>query len=212
MIWVLNFVYKAEALLINPYLTYSIKSQRFYTQNGVNYFKSEIMSTKEQLEKDIQEISSTISKKYPELLKYVSEIPESNSESEEVNIKSLKDYYLSLKDIVNKYGDTHASKNNSKDKEKFPGYPHQPASEDIYSKSKEESNLNPEDPSKKKVPVENLGDMNEKSFQEDMSGADLDVPGSELDDQMENIGSEDEENNYYSLGGDNHNDLEEDKG
>ena len=29
---------------------------------------------------------------------------------------------------------------------------------------------------------------------------------------QENIGTEDEENNYYSLGGDNHNDLEEDKG
>jgi hypothetical protein len=32
-----------------------------------------------------------------------------------------------------------------------------------------------------------------------------------LDDAMEDIGEEDEENNYYSLGGDNHEDLEEDK-
>lgn len=29
----------------------------------------------------------------------------------------------------------------------------------------------------------------------------LDVPGAELDDDMEDIGEEDEENNYYSLGG-----------
>jgi hypothetical protein len=36
----------------------------------------------------------------------------------------------------------------------------------------------------------------------DMAGEDLDVPGSELDDQNEAIGSEDEENNSYSLGGD----------
>lgn len=43
------------------------------------------------------------------------------------------------------------------------------------------------------------------------TGEDLDVPGSELDDNDENIGEEDEENNYYSLGGDNHNELEEDK-
>ena len=35
-------------------------------------------------------------------------------------------------------------------------------------------------------------------------GADLDVPGAELDDSNEEIGEEDEENNYYSLGGDNH--------
>jgi hypothetical protein len=41
---------------------------------------------------------------------------------------------------------------------------------------------------------------------------DLDIPGAELDDKQEEIGSEDEENNYYSIGGDNHNDLEEDKG
>jgi hypothetical protein len=33
-------------------------------------------------------------------------------------------------------------------------------------------------------------------------GDSLDVPGSELDDNMEDIGEEDEENNYYSLGGD----------
>ncbi|HTL10714.1 MAG TPA: hypothetical protein VL307_20720 [Chitinophagaceae bacterium] len=39
----------------------------------------------------------------------------------------------------------------------------------------------------------------------------LDIPGAELDDDDEAIGSEDEENNYYSLGGDNHEDLEEDK-
>jgi len=33
---------------------------------------------------------------------------------------------------------------------------------------------------------------------------DLDIPGSELDDANEEIGEEDEENNYYSLGGDRH--------
>ena len=39
----------------------------------------------------------------------------------------------------------------------------------------------------------------------------LDVPGAELDDENEQIGEEDEENNYYSLGGDNHENLEEDR-
>ena len=37
----------------------------------------------------------------------------------------------------------------------------------------------------------------------DFSGGDLDVPGSELDDANEDIGSEDEENNSYSLGNNN---------
>jgi hypothetical protein len=39
--------------------------------------------------------------------------------------------------------------------------------------------------------------------------AQLDVPGEELDDQNEDLGEEDEENNYYSLGGDRQENLEE---
>ena len=40
---------------------------------------------------------------------------------------------------------------------------------------------------------------------------DLDIPGSDLDDNEEELGEEDEENNYYSLGGDRHGNLEEDQ-
>lgn len=40
----------------------------------------------------------------------------------------------------------------------------------------------------------------------------LDVPGSDDDDENERIGEEDEENNYYSLGSDNHETQEERKG
>ncbi|HWB26877.1 MAG TPA: hypothetical protein VG738_15445 [Chitinophagaceae bacterium] len=39
----------------------------------------------------------------------------------------------------------------------------------------------------------------------DTTGEDLDVPGSGEDDADEEIGEEDEENNNYSLGGDDHN-------
>ncbi len=42
------------------------------------------------------------------------------------------------------------------------------------------------------------------------TGDDLDVPGQELDDRNEMIGEEDEENNYYSLGGDEKEANEED--
>ena len=41
----------------------------------------------------------------------------------------------------------------------------------------------------------------DKHHSDDNPAADLDIPGSELDDDMEDIGEEDEENNYYSLGG-----------
>jgi hypothetical protein len=91
-------------------------------------------------------------------------------------------------------------------------YPIYPASEDIYSKYKEEKEINPEDSSKMKdsIHFDEEAKSNESDFNDDVSGSDLDVPGSELDDEQELIGNEDEENNYYSLGGDDHNDLDED--
>ena len=99
-------------------------------------------------------------------------------------------------------------------KENLQGYPLYPDSEDIYSKYHEEKEINPEDITRIKESVEKAkpGTANEKDFNDDESGSDLDVPGSELDDEQEIIGSEDEENNYYSLGGDDHNDLDEDMG
>jgi len=87
----------------------------------------------------------------------------------------------------------------------LPGYPTYPDIEDIYNQGKEEKEIDPEQVTMEKE-NEVVGENNEKSFAEDFSGSDLDVPGSELDDKEEKIGSEDEENNLYSLGGDNHND------
>lgn len=51
--------------------------------------------------------------------------------------------------------------------------------------------------------------LRKRSVPVDMAGDDLDIPGSELDDEEEMIGEEDEENNSYSIGGDRHDDLEE---
>lgn len=93
------------------------------------------------------------------------------------------------------------------------GYPFYPANEDIYNQLVEEENIDPENLSQMKNPNQDneRETANEKDFEEDKSGDDLDVPGAELDDEQEDIGSEDEENNYYSLGGDNHNDLDENR-
>jgi len=87
----------------------------------------------------------------------------------------------------------------------FPEYPVYPVDEDLYAQSKEEKEIDPEQISNTKQYAES-GSNNEKDFEDDVTGEDLDVPGSELDDNQEEIGSEDEENNYYSLGGDNHDD------
>jgi hypothetical protein len=57
-----------------------------------------------------------------------------------------------------------------------------------------------------------LGDdeeLKKRVYRVDMAAEDLDVPGAELDDKNEELGEEDEENNPYSLGGDRHEDLEE---
>lgn len=93
----------------------------------------------------------------------------------------------------------------------FPAYPVYPPEEDIYYKDKKEE-LNPEDPSKMKGPHEKPGKLNEKDFEEDVTGRDLDVPGSESDEEQVHPKNEDEENEYFSLGGDDHDDLDEDKG
>jgi hypothetical protein len=63
--------------------------------------------------------------------------------------------------------------------------------EDIYNRDKKEP-------------------LNEEEVSDANTPSALDVPGSELDNADENIGEEDEENNYYSIGGDDHNDLDED--
>jgi hypothetical protein len=143
-----------------------------------------------------------------------------------------------------------------KNKDKYPGYPHYPASEDIMnSKDNERVDLDVENLSRSKEVPTNLPDKSVKPAQaenaepvladvdddtqesaaadtditdedlialgeknseyenvERLTGDDLDIPGAEEDDENEEIGEEDEENNYYSLGGDAHENLEEDKG
>lgn len=91
---------------------------------------------------------------------------------------------------------------------KYP-LPVYPPSEDIYARGKEETEIDPEDISRTK-PRDIPEGKNVKDFNVDLSGSDLDIPGAELDDEQEAVGSEDEENNGYSLGGDNHHEQEED--
>jgi hypothetical protein len=52
-------------------------------------------------------------------------------------------------------------------------------------------------------------DLKHRVYPLDFAGEDMDVPGAEMDDASERIGSEDEENNPYSIGGDAHDKLEE---
>lgn len=100
-------------------------------------------------------------------------------------------------------------KKNDRSKDKFPGYPHYAQQEDMYKAGKEETELDPENPNKLKPETDESDLVPELDFEESLMGDDLDVPGSELDDEQEALGSEDEENNFYSLGGDNHQEDEQ---
>ncbi|HWK07488.1 MAG TPA: hypothetical protein VNS58_27840 [Puia sp.] len=72
--------------------------------------------------------------------------------------------------------------------------------DDIYSRDKEED-LDLDGGLKKTKKAK-------KTPKDMLSEDELDVPGADLDDD-EAVGEEDEENSYYSLGGDDHDDLEE---
>lgn len=118
----------------------------------------------------------------------------------------------------------------------FPGYPHYPAKEDMMDSRtgshRVDANLeeigsgpNASGVHQRFVPQNNQSTTEEKEaagidnrneeigIPQNVSNEDLnrklDVPGAELDDESEAIGSEDEENNYYSLGGERHEGLEE---
>ncbi|SHM10581.1 hypothetical protein [Flavobacterium chilense] len=72
-----------------------------------------------------------------------------------------------------------------------------PSNEDIYNQEDKLEDIDPEDISTDKIINQDNHEWKQNS---DKLGNDLDVPGSELDDDQEEIGSEDEENNYYSEG------------
>ena len=93
-----------------------------------------------------------------------------------------------------------------KEKEDLPGYPIYPASEDIYSHDQKIADVSVE---RDENPKENASKLPADHVDSGSLDEGLDIPGSELDDEQENIGAEDDENNYYSLGGENHEDLEE---
>jgi hypothetical protein len=167
------------------------------------------MKTAKEWNQKIIDLSQRITREFPELSKYISEIPVKISEKYKpgATAENLKEYYNSLAAIVRNYSSTHDVNKTATGKEDvdFPGYPMYAPSEDIFSQEVIASDINPEDLANNKSPYKKKRSPNEKAFEDD-------VPGSELDDEQESVGSEDEENNYYSLGGDDHNDLDENNG
>lgn len=99
----------------------------------------------------------------------------------------------------------------NEEKNESEGYPLYPESEDIYIQFKKEKDIDPEDVSKIKE-KEIVRKLNEKDFNDDVTGSDLDIPGTELEGSEDTVVNEDEENNYYSPGVYDHMDYEDNHG
>lgn len=67
------------------------------------------MKTEKEINSDILEITLKIKNNYPELTKYLKEIPVSipDQEHPEINIKTLQEYYNYLESIFEKYDENH---------------------------------------------------------------------------------------------------------
>ncbi|MFV8336694.1 hypothetical protein ACNQF7_11510 [Flavobacterium sp. RSP29] len=72
------------------------------------------MKTEKELNDAILKITMKIRNDYPELSKYLSEMPVTIPEisNPEINIKTLSDYYESLEDILKKYSPNHNHNSN----------------------------------------------------------------------------------------------------
>jgi hypothetical protein len=67
------------------------------------------MKTEHDLNEKINQITNTIREKHPELIHFLNEIPITipNKEKPEINLDILTSYYKTLKDIFDKYTETH---------------------------------------------------------------------------------------------------------
>jgi hypothetical protein len=80
-----------------------------YIEIKTHLKKIEIMSKEEKLNANILKVTNTIRNEFPELLKFLNEMPETIPavESPEINIQVLENYYESLRTILRRYAPDH---------------------------------------------------------------------------------------------------------
>ena len=78
---------------------------------NIFYYKIFFMKTEAQLNNDILDFTMKMQQQFPELSKYVTEMPDATPDSNdpEINKKRLQEYYDSLKALVNKYSTSHTN-------------------------------------------------------------------------------------------------------
>ncbi len=67
------------------------------------------MKTAVELNSDILKITALIQNEFPELMKYLNEMPETipNVKNPEINVLILQNYYSSLESLLRKYAPNH---------------------------------------------------------------------------------------------------------
>lgn len=68
------------------------------------------MKTEKELNENISKITMSIRNKFPELIKFLNEMPETipDVEHPEINTKILQDYFNSLENLLMKYAPNHS--------------------------------------------------------------------------------------------------------
>ncbi len=68
------------------------------------------MKTEKELIENISKITMTIREEYPELIKFLNEMPETipDVEHPEINTKNLQNYFNSLENLLLKYAPNHS--------------------------------------------------------------------------------------------------------
>jgi hypothetical protein len=69
------------------------------------------MKTEAELSINILKMTMTIRNEFPELMKFLNEMPETipNKNNPEITINNLQEYYDSLEDLLRKYAPNHVS-------------------------------------------------------------------------------------------------------
>lgn len=72
--------------------------------------KQEEMKTEKELNENISKITMVIRDEFPELIKFLNEMPETipDVEHPEINTKNLQDYFNSLENLLLKYAPNHS--------------------------------------------------------------------------------------------------------
>ena len=103
------------------------------------------MKTEKELEEFILNITMKIQTEYPELSKFIKEMPENVSENNKdaVNSNNMEEYYNSLVKLLAEYSKTHEAVTETKapKKKKYPGYPYHLKTFIIKTKKKQNSIL-----------------------------------------------------------------------